>query len=262
MENYYYFQNIKVFYHYKNVTDKTILFLHGLGDNSDTFRYVLEKSLFKNYSILLVDLIGFGRSDKPDNFTYELNIQAEMLQELIKRLNIDELILIGHSFGGTLGILLSELLQPKVNIFFNCEGVLTERDLTWSRSIFSKNFDEFKNTGFELFKQKVKSSAEKYPSNIVYLERLKYAVAESIYYSTKSMTELIKQKNLFDRFLNLECPKYYIMGENTHKRHNLTEKMLKKTDVQLEYISSSGHFMVLDNPEEFYAKIKKILDEL
>ena len=74
------------------------------------------------------------------------------------------------------------------------------------------------------------------------------------------MTELVKRGDLFERFLNLECKKYYIMGENTHKRHNLTEKMLITSGIQPELISLSGHFMILDNKKEFYKKIEKILN--
>ena len=179
-ERYFSYQNINLFYRYRKGSKDTILFLHGLGDNSDSFEYVVDNNFFNDYGILLADLIGFGKSDKPSGFNYELNLQAEMLLDLINHMNINDIILIGHSFGGTLGILLSETLKNKIKSFFNCEGVLTERDLTWSRSIFSKTFDEFKKSGFDLFKQKVTSAADKYPSNLIYLKRLKKTTAEAI----------------------------------------------------------------------------------
>ena len=48
----------------------------------------------------LVDLIGFGQSDKPKNFGYDLLDQVNKIKKLLYELEIKDLIIIGHSYGG------------------------------------------------------------------------------------------------------------------------------------------------------------------
>jgi pimeloyl-ACP methyl ester carboxylesterase len=74
-----------------------ILLLHGLGDEADTWRRVLP-SLAAEYRVLVPDLPGFGRSDKPDR-GYSVPFFADILLELLDSLSIAHAVIAGHSTG-------------------------------------------------------------------------------------------------------------------------------------------------------------------
>jgi pimeloyl-ACP methyl ester carboxylesterase len=78
-------------------TGTPILFLHGLGDEADTWRHVLP-SLAAGCRCLAPDLPGFGRSDKPDR-SYTIPFFVSTLLELLDSLSISQAVIVGHSTG-------------------------------------------------------------------------------------------------------------------------------------------------------------------
>ena len=75
-----------------------MLLIHGLGDEADAWRYTLP-ALAADRRVIAPDLPGFGRSDKPKR-AYTLTFYQETMFELLDALEIDRVILVGHSLGG------------------------------------------------------------------------------------------------------------------------------------------------------------------
>ncbi len=76
---------------------KPLMILHGLFGFSDNWQ-THAKKLAEYYRVILVDLRNHGRSDWSDDFSYEL-MAADVL-ELCNDLQLEDLILVGHSMGG------------------------------------------------------------------------------------------------------------------------------------------------------------------
>lgn len=87
---------------YGNESGKTIVLLHGWGQNIEMMD-MLGKPFMKKYRIINIDLPGFGKSEEPKD-VWALEDYVSMLEELLKKLNIEKPILIGHSFGGRISI--------------------------------------------------------------------------------------------------------------------------------------------------------------
>lgn len=256
------YNNYHISYKFRNGKKRNLVFLHGLGDNKNSFKHAFVSKFFDDFNILTVDMIGFGESEKPKDFDYCIKKQSEMLAALISSLNISDIYLIGHSFGGTAAVFLAGMLKDSLNVFINCEGMLTEEDITWSKKIYFQTIGEFKNRGFKNFREKIRTGIEKYPSNEIYYQHLEKTIPEAVYLSVKSMIDFIKNENLIRKFVDLQCPKHYIFGKNSHKRKNATELFLKECNIPVYYITESGHFMLIDNPDEFYKKIKAIISDI
>lgn len=91
MINYIYYKNEKA--------SKTILLLHGWGVSS-SYMESLKDYLKKDYSILLVDLPGHGKSDLEK--VYGIEDYLNTLFMIVCKENITNLYGVGHSFGGKL----------------------------------------------------------------------------------------------------------------------------------------------------------------
>ena len=87
-----------------------LLLVHGLMTSSYSFRYVFEP-LAKHYRVIAPDLVGTGRSDKPDR-PYTPEALAHWLYELVQALDIQGAAAIGNSLGGYLCLELL-LREPK-----------------------------------------------------------------------------------------------------------------------------------------------------
>lgn len=91
-------------------TDRpTLVLLHGLFDNKATWE-PLARLLDRDHRLLLPDLLGCGRSDKPgldhlpEGRRYSVAMHAEHLAGLLARIDVDGLILGGNSLGGGLAV--------------------------------------------------------------------------------------------------------------------------------------------------------------
>jgi pimeloyl-ACP methyl ester carboxylesterase len=74
------------------------LLLHGLGDEADTWRHIIEP-LSASFRVIAPDLPGFGRSDGPAS-GYTVPFFCQALLELMQALELSKTTLIGHSLGG------------------------------------------------------------------------------------------------------------------------------------------------------------------
>ena len=87
---------------YDNESDVSLIFLHGWGQNTDMMLGV-AKPFLKSNNVLLIDLPGFGLSEEPHE-VWSLDDYADMVHELVKKLKLKNVVLIGHSFGGKISI--------------------------------------------------------------------------------------------------------------------------------------------------------------
>lgn len=82
--------------------EKTLILLHGFGMDLATFNNIVNK--LNNIRIIRFDFLGFGKSSDPVK-PIGVKEYAECLHEIINRYTYEsELYLLGHSFGGRVGI--------------------------------------------------------------------------------------------------------------------------------------------------------------
>ncbi len=80
-----------------------ILMLHGNPTWSFLYREIV-KSLRPSFRCIAVDYLGFGLSARPAHFGYTAAEHATVVAELVERLDLREAILLGHDWGGPIGL--------------------------------------------------------------------------------------------------------------------------------------------------------------
>ncbi len=84
----------------------TVLLLHGEPSWSYLYRHVLDALAGAGVRAVAVDLVGFGRSDKPaevTDHTYARHV-AWMREAVFEGLGLDDLVLLGQDWGGLIGL--------------------------------------------------------------------------------------------------------------------------------------------------------------
>lgn len=87
---------------YGNKDGKAIVLLHGWGQNV-AMMTMLGEPFKKDYRIIAIDFPGFGESDEPTN-VMDVGDYTLVVEELLKKLDVKEPILVGHSFGGRVSV--------------------------------------------------------------------------------------------------------------------------------------------------------------
>jgi len=88
-----------------------LILVHGFGGNKDNFTRT-ARYLVPHYHVIIPDLIGFGKSDHPQQADYSPNAQAERLREFAKALSVEDVHIGGNSMGGEIALAYA-VLHPK-----------------------------------------------------------------------------------------------------------------------------------------------------
>ena len=109
--------------------EKAILFLHGWGGNKDSFNNITN-ILKYNFKIVKIDLFGFGKSLFPENISDIYDYALKLFIE-IEKYNLKEIIIVAHSFGGRLALILASFFDLKINklILIGCAGIKPRKTL-------------------------------------------------------------------------------------------------------------------------------------
>jgi pimeloyl-ACP methyl ester carboxylesterase len=100
-----------------------LLILHGFPTSSYDYAAVLD-GLRAGRRVLLLDVLGYGLSDKPDQH-YTMALQADLAAAYVAELGLDRLALLTHDMGDTVG---GELLARRAEGTWAVE--VTRRVLT------------------------------------------------------------------------------------------------------------------------------------
>ena len=80
------------------VPSKTMVVLHGYPTSSYDYYKVLPE-LSKHYRVIIHDHLGFGFSDKPLDYSYSLLDQADLALQLWQLLGVKKVHLLAHDYG-------------------------------------------------------------------------------------------------------------------------------------------------------------------
>jgi len=97
------YQGIKINY-YDAGQGPPVLLLHGFGGCAYTWRYLIPP-LAAAHRVLTLELKGFGLSDKPLDGHYAVADQAKMVAAFIRRQDLHDLVIMGHSLGGGVALM-------------------------------------------------------------------------------------------------------------------------------------------------------------
>jgi haloalkane dehalogenase len=90
----------------------TLLFVHGTPTWSFEWRHCI-RALSPTHRCVAVDHLGFGLSDRPYDFDYAPESHASVLREFVDRLDLHDVTLVVHDYGGPIGLPLV-LARPTV----------------------------------------------------------------------------------------------------------------------------------------------------
>jgi pimeloyl-ACP methyl ester carboxylesterase len=83
-----------------------ILFLHGLGGSTYSWRYMIAP-LSGEHQVILIDFRGEGQSPKPHDHHYSIGDQGELIHQFIIEHDLKNLTLVGNSYGGGVSLLVA-----------------------------------------------------------------------------------------------------------------------------------------------------------
>jgi pimeloyl-ACP methyl ester carboxylesterase len=87
-------------------TGRPVVLIHGLGGRSEDWAVLLPQLVAGRFSAYAIDLLGYGRSDKPD-VDYSIALEADIVRKFLEQKNLQQVDLVGWSMGGWVALKLA-----------------------------------------------------------------------------------------------------------------------------------------------------------
>lgn len=234
--------NLEINYEIFGQGERLVL-LHGWGADLHSFDSVAPL-LSANFQVILADLPGFGRSSKITK-TWGVLDYAYLVEKFLDHLDLKEIFLLGHSFGGSVAIYLASFSRRvKKLVLADSSGVRQKSLWLRLRIIIYKIF--------------------KFGVPLPYQESLRKLLGSIDYKSAGPLRQtFIKVVNEDLRYLlpKISIPSLLIWGEKDEVTP-LKEAELIKAGIagsQLHVFKEGGHFPQLERPEEFSQVVSQFL---
>ena len=233
---------------------KCVLLLHGWGGSIQTMVPIFN-ILKGKFRVIAVDLPGFGKSDKPkkpwNSYDY-----AECINKFIEKLNLNELILFGHSHGGRISIILaSKYNVVKKLILLDSAGIIPKRKVRYYIKVYWFKFLKkvFLALPSKNKQEKLNKFYKRYGSQ-------DYRDSEGVMRQT--MVKVIND-DLFNLLALIKAPTLLIWGENDEETPVYMGALMEKEipDSGLVLLKGAGHYSYVDNYNQFRAVINVFLKD-
>lgn len=220
-----------------------ILFIHGLGcAGSFDYPLVAAQEALKKHRCILVDLLGSGYSDKPDDFTYTVNDHAEYLADFVTSIGLQSFVLFGHSLGGAIALSLATKCRAQIDRIILSEANLDKSSMgSTSKYIADFDMQDFQQNGFSKLVQESRTNG-----NQMWAAALSSWSPTAAYLISKSAAEG-EEPSWRELLYSLDCPKTFIFGENSLPDPDL--QVLSTHNIHIEVVKNAGHSMAWENPQ-------------
>lgn len=242
--------NNKMRYHDLPGEDTPILFIHGLGcAGSFDYPEVAAQTDLINHRRILIDLLGSGFSDKPDNYLYTVKEHAKYLYNFVQDLKLYKFIIFAHSLGGAVALELANKCKENIETIILSEANLDKS----SRGSSSYEFGSYQEEDFVngIFDEVVN---ENYSVNSMWASTLSVCSSTAISRISKSAVAGA-EPSWREIVYSLQCKKTFIFGEKSLPDDDQIE--LKRHIINIEIVKSAGHSMAWENPKGLAEAIKK-----
>lgn len=206
---------------YGNKKGKAVVLLHGWGQNLEMMN-MLGKPFEKDFRIVNIDLPGFGKSSTPTEALF-IKDYAYILNKLLDNLNIKKPIIIGHSFGGRIGIKYASLFDTGKLILLSAP---------------------FRGNGKRSIKQKILKILKRVPVINLLEGYAKNKIGSTDYKKASPVMKRVLvntvSENLLEDAKNIKCPTVLIYGTND------TEVPFEEAKILEKEINNSG-LVIYDN---------------
>lgn len=244
---------------FSNISRKNILYIHGLGESGLCFNELIKNKRLNPWSHFIVDLPGYGKSPwKKQSLTLEGH--ADHLANWLKQGKINNLVVLGHSMSGVIGLILCEKYPHLIDAFINVEGNISIEDCGFSKKIAVYSLDDLIDHGLENIKNNVYHDGIKDKSLRLYYPSLSFCDPHVLHLNATELVEISQTDELAKRQGDLKIPHIYILGK-PGGAGKYSQKLLTASGIKWTAIENSGHWPFIDQPERFILEMLRFLNK-
>jgi pimeloyl-ACP methyl ester carboxylesterase len=235
----------------------SVLWIHGLGESGLSFESTVSQSDLADYHHLIPDLPGYGKSawcEPTPSF-------ADLIDRLalwLEGRGVAPVVVVGHSMGGVLGLLLTEWYPDRVRALVNVEGNIAYDECAFSGPAAANSLEDFLGGGFDSLRDWVYRTGAESEAHRGYYASLRQADPWAFHAHSTELVELARAGDLAERMGALTIPNFYVAGVPDGVSESSLHR-LRTAEVPVVSIRSAGHWPFVDRTSQFCQVLAEFL---
>lgn len=263
-----YFAEWNTFIRYQEIYGKgrILVYLAGLGmPSADQFLPVVSHPDMAGYHSLLIDFIGSGCSAHSKEFDYSIENHAQTIAGVLDEERVGSCSIVGHSMGGTVGIMLAILRPDLVSQLIAAEANVSPGGGEATRRITSHSESEYVKEAHRIFLIEIREAEIEGDNKAAFINAA-WSKSDpfAIYKSSLALVEL--DAAFIKQFQKLSIPRTFIYGEESFPSNQNQVQPdapdpdeLKRFGIDIAIVPNAGHAMMFDNLDGFVSALKQAL---
>lgn len=232
---------------------KPLLLLHGWGCSLETVRSIAAVAS-ATHQVFNIDFPGFGESPEPAD-VWGVEQYTGLIESFVTKMGLIRPVLIGHSFGGRVSILMASRNDVDKVVLVDAAGVRPRRSFRKWLKIYS----------FKTAKALVRLTMPRAKAE-AYIERMRNRRGSADYRNASPKMKTILSKvvgeDLTSHMPSIKAPTLLIWGANDTatpvRDARIMESLIAGSG--LVVFEGAGHYSFLDNPRGFAAVLRSFLN--
>lgn len=229
-----------------------IVLMHGWGCNNTTLASIANVAS-RQCTVYNIDFPGFGATPEPPA-VWGVEEYTQFVEKFIGKLGLENPILLGHSFGGRVGMLYASRNPVSKLILVDAAGVKPKRSLRYYFKVYS----------FKLGKQITKLIHGKERAEQIIEQKRQKNASDDYKRATPRMRAILSKvvnEDLKHVMPSIKASTLLIWGENDTATPLSDAKTIEKLipDAGLVSFPNCGHYSFLDAPRQFAAVLSSFL---
>lgn len=232
---------------------QAVIVMHGWGCRADTVRVLADAATTPATTVYNLDMPGFGNSTEPPE-PWGVADYADFVERFMAAEGIEHPVLIGHSFGGRVAIVLAARGVASKLILVDAAGVKPRRSLGYYIKVYS-----FKTAR----RLAVLLAGKKRGGAIV--ERMRRRAGSADYSSSSPMMRRVMSRvvneDLRHMMPDIKVPTLLIWGEKDTATPLADARIMERLipDAGLVVYPGASHYSFLDRPAQTVAIVRSFL---
>jgi pimeloyl-ACP methyl ester carboxylesterase len=253
-------KKVEINYFQQGQGDTTLLFLHGWCIDGMYWKNQVDY-FSKTYNVFAIDLPGFGKS-KAERTNWTIEEYANDVTAFIDTMKLENVVIIGHSMAGEIMLQTALTNNPKI------VGIVGVDNFKLIEVEFTPEQMKQMNDFFPMLKKDFKNSAPAYADMMLFhpttskevKDRVKtdFANSDSVIGYETCMNQMQYASTDAQRLEQLNY-KLYLINSDGFPTNEIGLKKHCRDSFQVETISATGHYPMIEKPTEFNAILENVL---
>lgn len=254
MENVIEIDGVRLRYDVDGSGTQPVIILHGWGCTAATVKSLADYCMHDSTTVYNLDLPGFGGSSEPSE-VWGIEDYTALLEKFVNRLGITNPYIIGHSFGGRMGIVFASRNKVGKLVLIDAAGIKPRRSLKYYIKVYS----------FKLAKKFAPILLGKKRGQVL-IEQMRGKSGSSDYRNASPKMRAIMSKVVNEDLKHLmpavKAPTLLIWGEKDTATPLSDAKTMERLipDAGLVVYPGAGHYSFLENPAQTRAVLKSFFN--